>query len=280
MPTTSVEPNTTLRRLLLAAPEHRPVWERLGVNPARDGNRTLATLCRSRGLESRTVARILAALREARPPDPTACVELMTLAQLCDHLENTHHNLHDELKRLDRVTKSLVKPSAAGNSKLLAIRRSFVAFQRRFKAHLRKESRQLFPAVRRWAASRNGTWRSLPLSKSPLAQLEWEHSQADEALAELRSLVAGIAPAASAQAAVQTVADLLAHLEHAVQEQIYKENHILFPRALPMRRRLRAEKRGLARSVSVPVQRTQRRNPVQPNQTKEEYHEPNRRRLP
>lgn len=233
MPTTAIDPNTTLRRLLLARPEHGPVLECLGVNATHDGDRTLAELCHSRGLESRTVTRMLAAVREARRQAPVVCVELMTLVQLCDHLENAHRNLHHELKWLDRLTKTLAKENAA-NPKLLVIRKCFVAFQRRFKAHLRKESERWFPVCRRWAASRNEKRRVRFSFKSPLAQLQREHNQADEALADLRTLTGGEAPSSAAQPAVQTIADAVAHLEHSVHEQIYKEDQVLFPRALAL----------------------------------------------
>lgn len=231
MPTTSIDPNATLRQLLLDAPEHGPVLECIGINATGDGDRTLAEHCELRGLEARTVARMLAAMREARQQAPVVCVELMTIVQLCDHLEDAHRNLHEELKRLDRLTKTLAKEHAVANPKLLVIRKGFVAFQRRFKAHLRKESEQLFPVCRRWAASRNEMRRLRFSFKSPLAQLQREHNQADEALADLRSMVAGDAPSSSAQALVQTIADAVARLEHFVHEQIYKENQVLFPRA-------------------------------------------------
>ncbi len=246
MPTASIDPNTTLRQLLSVAPEHGPVLERLEINATRDGHRTLAKVCVSRGLEARTVARVLAATRDARQPDPVVCVELMTLAELCDHLERAHRNLRDELKRLDRLTKTLAKENAAENPKLLVIRKRFVVFQRQFKAHLRKESRQLFPVCRRWAASRNETGHARFSFKSPLARLQREHTQADEALADLRSLTAGDVSSASAEAAVQTIADAVARLEHAVHEQIYKENRVLFPRALPLQTAARARRRNFS----------------------------------
>lgn len=251
MPTTSINPDTTLAQLLLTAPELRPVWERLGVNPVRDEGRTLTELCESRGLESRTVARLLSAMKAARQEAPAACVELMTLGQLCDHLEDAHRNLRDELKQLDQLTKVLAKGEAAQHPRRLAIRKRFVAFQRQFKAHLRKESESLFPVVRRWAASQKETRQSLALVNPPLAQLVREHSQADEALADLRFLVAGSPPSSAAPAAVRSVADAIARLERTVREQIYKENHMLFPRALPMQPAAQS-RHSLSRGRSCP----------------------------
>ncbi|MFO1515084.1 MAG: hemerythrin domain-containing protein [Verrucomicrobiota bacterium] len=264
MATTSIDPTTTLQQLLHAMPEHRPVMECLGVNAARDGDRTFAEFCELRGLESRTIARVLAAFREAKQRFPAVCVELMTLDQLCDQMESAHRRLHDELKELDRLTRTLAKENVAENPKLLVIRKSFLSFQRRFKAHLRKESEHLFPVCRRWAASRNEKRRARVSFKPSLAQLQREHNQADEALADLRSIVVGDSSASSAQAAVQTISEAVARLEHSVHEQIYKENQILFPKALGAFARVRP---------------TLRSKSVQHNQSKETCHESNRRRL-
>lgn len=279
MPTTSIDPTTTLRQLLLALPEHRAVLECLGVNINLDGDRTLAQLCELRGLESGTVARLLAAIQEAKQRPSPVCLELMALDQLCDHLEASHRNLHNELKQLDRLTKTLAKENVAENPKLLVIRKSFLSFQRRFKAHLRNESEHFFPACRRWAASRNEKRRIRLSFKQPLAQLLREHNQADEALADLRSIVASGASASSAQAAVQNIAEAVARLEHSVHEQIYKENQILFPKALPIRNVPRISEREFSRSAFAHVRPTLRRKPVQLNQTKETCHESNRGRL-
>lgn len=237
MPMTSITTRTRLRQVLLALPESGPTLERLGVDAARDGQRTLAELSARLGLEARTLARLLAAAEQARSSAPAVCVELMTLGELCDHLEAAHGRLHHELARLDRLTRALSKGKAAENPKLRAIRNGFLAFQRRFRAHLRKEADHLFPVCRGRAAGRKRATEAGVPWRSPLSQLQQEHSQADEALADLRRLVADDAPSATEHAAVRAVADAVARLESSIHEQIYKENHLLFPKALPRRPR-------------------------------------------
>src|SRR5574337_1270263 len=145
MPTLSIDPRTTIKRLMIAMPEHGPALHCLGINSTRDGHRTFAEFCELRGLEARTAARVLAAMGEAKHQTPAVCVELMTLAELCDHLENAQGDLCDELKRLDQLTKAMADEQAEQLPELRAIRNGFVVFQRWFKAHLRKESEYLFP---------------------------------------------------------------------------------------------------------------------------------------
>lgn len=237
---TSCDPNMTLGELLLlAASEDKPILEYLGIDSKGEAGRTLAEICQSHGLESHTTIRMLAAIFNARQHAQAACVELMSLTELCDHLEDAHRGLHDELKRLDRLTKAMAEEQAEQQPELRAIRNGFVVFQRWFKAHLRKESEYLFPILRRWNDSQNDPRRAH--CEASLAQLEREHSQTDEALADLRGLMAGDSPSSSTQAALRTISGALVHLEHAVHEQIYVENRILFPRAEAVRRVARGE---------------------------------------
>lgn len=231
MSTNSIDPNVTLRQLLFTSPEHGPILECLGIIATGDEDRTLAELCVLGGLEAHTVARVLAAMGDARQQIQVVCLELMTLTQLCDHLEEAHRNIHGELKRLDRLTKTMMKVHAAENPQLSAIRKCFVTFQRGFKAHLRDESEQLFPICRLWATRRNEIKNAPFVLKPPLPHLEREHSRAEESLTDLRSMVTGDVTSSAAKIVLRTIAFALAHLERSVHEQIYKENQVLFTRA-------------------------------------------------
>ena len=54
----------------------------------------------------------------------------------------------------------------------------------------------------------------------------------DEALAELHALADDESLRRPAPVFMRTVSDAIVRLKHAVHEQIYKENQVLFPRAL------------------------------------------------
>lgn len=230
MPTHSIHSHTTLKQLRRAWPGCGPVLERLGAVTTRDEDSTLAEFCVQHGLESRAAVRLLAAMRGARQHLPAACVELMTLAQLCDHLEIAHHDLQDELKRLDRLTKVVVRASGERHPTLWAIRRGFVTFQRRFKAHLRRESEQLFPIIRRWETTTPDARGGRGVEELPLRPLDREHDQADEAMVDLRGLVTRAGPSSPARTALQSVAEAVIRLERSVHEQIYQEHRVLFPK--------------------------------------------------
>lgn len=229
----SIDPDTRLEQLLLAVPEWGPVLERFGVTATRDRAGTLAEFCDVHGLELHTVVRMLEAIREANPPCADVCLELMTLDQVCDHLESAHRDLQEELQRVDQMIKTLVKRSAAEHPKLLTIQECFVAFQRRLKAHLRVESGHLFPVLRQWQAATDGGRRDAIRTRLSLARLERDHDQVDESLANLRGVIGEEPSSASPNAGIRTIAEAVGRLERSVHEQIYKENRLLFSNLRP-----------------------------------------------
>jgi regulator of cell morphogenesis and NO signaling len=225
-----IDLSTTLNEFLLASPEQARVIGPLGPDSRRDGSRSLADICQTHGLEPQTFARMLAAFARARSQPPPVCLELMTLKDLCDHLEQSPRvTLQDELARLDQLTRVATEQYGAEHPQLLRTRKTFVAFRERFTAHLHEEAENLFPLIRRLTTGKKEARSAL---KSRLARMEHEHNQADEALAELHALAGEESLRPPVPAAVRMVSDAIVRLEQAIHEQIYKENQVLFPRAL------------------------------------------------
>jgi regulator of cell morphogenesis and NO signaling len=228
-----IDPNTPLDQFLFATPEQRRLFDDLGIDTCRDHNRSLAEVCRKHGLDSQTVARMLTALQGTPQQRQAVTLELMALTELCDHLEYTqNHYLLDELARLDKLTRTAAEQEGAETPQLLRIRETFVAFREQFTAHIREEADALFPLIRGLAIDENEALPVRPALKSRLARMENQHNQADEALAELHALAGDGSLRLPVSAGVRTVSDAIVRLEHAIHEQIYKENQVLFPRAL------------------------------------------------
>ncbi|MBI2948826.1 MAG: hypothetical protein HYY23_14395, partial [Verrucomicrobia bacterium] len=100
-----LDPNTPLHEILMPAPELKQVFENLGIDACRDGGRPLVEVCQMQGLDSHTVVRLLTAF-QAMPPRQVVALELMTLAELCDHLQETQRiKLREDLARLDQLTR-------------------------------------------------------------------------------------------------------------------------------------------------------------------------------
>lgn len=227
-------PNTPLARLLQAVPGCRPLLIQLGVDPDAGPDRSLAEVCRANDLDPPTVSRLLLAFAKTTiPPPPAVPAQLMLLSELCDHLEQPRQaGLHDELGKLERMTRSAARQEGAANPQLLAIREAFVALRAQLVAHLLAEAENLFPMIRQLATGDTRDRPSRLALESRLARMEHEHDQVDEALAELGQLVADPTLTDRIPAVMQPIADALVRLEQTVHEQIYHENQVLFPRAL------------------------------------------------
>lgn len=228
-----IDPNKPLDQFLSARPELRRVFDNLGINFRHDESQSLTEVCQQHNLDSPTVARLLTALEGITPTRPVVTLELMTLNELCDYLEHTQQiSLQGEFTHLDRLTRAAVKERGAENPQFLKIREIFVAFRGKFAAHLREEAEELFPLIRQLTTCEK---RELPARSSLklcLARMENEHNQADETLAELCAVAGAGSPRRSAAVVMRTVSDAIVRLKHAAHEQIYKENQVLFPRAL------------------------------------------------
>jgi regulator of cell morphogenesis and NO signaling len=229
-----IDPNTPLDQFLLTAPEQRSLFGHLGVDFCHERNQSFAELCRRHALDWPTLGRLLTALQKTSPR-PVAVLELMTLTELCDHVEHAQRfQLEEELTQLDQLTRTAAEQSGAEHPQLFRIRDAFVAFYGQFTIHLRDEAEEHFPLIRRLTTGKNGRLPTRSALKSRLARMEHEHNQADEALAALHALACDESSRLSVPSGVQVVADAIVRLEHTVHEQIYKENQVLLPRVLAL----------------------------------------------
>lgn len=228
-----IDPNTPLDQFLSARPELRRLFDNLGINLRRDELPSLAEVCQRHDLDSPTVARLLTAWPGTNPPRQVVTLELMTLSELCDHLGQVQRvTLQEKLTCLDQLTRAAVEESGAENPQMLEIRAAFVAFREEFNAHLREETEELFPLICQFTTGEKGERPTRSALKSCLSRMKNEHNQADEALAELHALADDESLRRPAPVFMRTVSDAIVRLKHAVHEQIYKENQVLFPRAM------------------------------------------------
>jgi len=166
-------------------------------------------------------------------------VDVMTLslAELADHIEQTHHAyLHSEIPRLDEMTEKVASVHGEKNPRLHQIRQTFLALAAEMSSHMMKEERILFPMVRELDASEMTPAFHCGSLANPIQQMESEHTQAGSALEDLRELADGYTPPDWACSTYRAMLDALARFEHDLHLHIHKESDALFPRALEMER--------------------------------------------
>nr|VFK36531.1 MAG: regulator of cell morphogenesis and NO signaling [Candidatus Kentron sp. SD]VFK39249.1 MAG: regulator of cell morphogenesis and NO signaling [Candidatus Kentron sp. SD]VFK77843.1 MAG: regulator of cell morphogenesis and NO signaling [Candidatus Kentron sp. SD] len=167
----------------------------------------------------------------------------MSLTELADHIEQTHHAyLRSELPRLDEMTEKVVSVHGGRDPRLQPIRERFLALAAELSSHLMKEERILFPMARQLDASETTPTFHCGTLANPIRQMEFEHTQTESALETLRELADDYTPPDWACDTYRTMLDALARLEHDLHRHIHKENNLLFPRALAMETEKRHER--------------------------------------
>jgi regulator of cell morphogenesis and NO signaling len=167
--------------------------------------------------------------------DTVGDVAAMSLTELADHIEQTHHAyLHSELPRLDEMTEKVASVHGERDPRLHQIRQIFLALAAEMSGHMMKEERILFPMVRQLDASETTPTFHCGSLANPIRQMESEHTQAESALDDLRELADGYAPPDWACNTYRAMLDALARFDHDLQLHMRKEGEVLFPRALEM----------------------------------------------
>jgi regulator of cell morphogenesis and NO signaling len=233
----AINRHAPLGQLWRIAPELRRVFENLGIIADDVELGSLAQVCLTNGLDVETAARMLSAFQGVVAQRPAVAVELMELAELCDHVERAHHAcLRDELENLDQLTLLIAEQHGAGDPRIPKIRRTFISFQQKILAHLRGEAEILFPLLRQWGSNPDESPAVFTRIKLSLERMEREHDEVEEAFAQLCALAQTETPAAANPVPVQMLHDAVVRLEREINEPIYKENQILFQRARAMSR--------------------------------------------
>jgi len=226
----------TVGEIVAKQPRRARVFEKAGIDYCCGGKTSLQEACRRQGLDPNT---ILAELQQADraeaaggpPVDPAT----MTLTELADHIEATHHAyLRHELPRLVAMTGKVAFEHGAKDRRLYQVCETFLALATELSSHMRKEEQILFPLVR--MLEKNAQAPRLPCGSlaGPVQQMELEHDDAGSALEKLRESTDRFAPPDWACNTYRAMLDALAHLEQDLHMHIHKENNVLFPRALEL----------------------------------------------
>jgi regulator of cell morphogenesis and NO signaling len=228
-------PEPTVGQLVVERPARARVFERLGIDYCCGGRKSLALACREKDLDPDAVLRELDAEAEAPPADETDW-SAATLAELADHIEQTHHAfLKAELPRLDRLTRKVAAVHGQRHPELVGLRLVYAHLMRELESHLLDEEAVVFPLCRRLDPSGTGGPPRDPAGRSvqsPIAALTHEHDDAGAALAEMRRLAADYVPPEGACNTYRAMLAGLAELEADMHRHVHKENNILFPRAV------------------------------------------------
>jgi regulator of cell morphogenesis and NO signaling len=231
---TTLNQQMTVGQLVAERPARSRVFESHAIDYCCGGKRTLDDACRKNGLD---VAAVLAELEavDAGPQDDGINPSDMTMTDLADHIEQTHHvYLREELPRLTGLTEKVAAVHGDKYPWLEDVKTTYADLVAELEPHMQKEEQILFPMIRRLESSGS----SGGSVGSPIAVMEHEHDNAGNALRHLRELTSDFTPPPEACNSFRAMLDGLATLEANTHEHIHKENNVLFVRAAEAEARL------------------------------------------
>jgi regulator of cell morphogenesis and NO signaling len=226
-------PETTVGAIVAARPALARVFEKLGIDYCCGGKRPLAELARARGLDPATVVALLEAAGSALTAGaPEFDVAGLTLSQLAEHIERTHHEyVKAELPRLGEMAERVARKHAWRDSRLKEVAETVNVLAHEMFSHMAKEERILFPLVRQLEAGGADRFHCGSIA-NPIRQMEEEHDFAGRAVARLRELTDGFRPDPGACNTHRALLGGLEEFEADLHRHVHKENNVLFPRAL------------------------------------------------
>lgn len=229
----TIDTASTVGQLVAENPSRARVFERVGIDYCCGGKTPLEAACREKGLDARTVAAMLdisAEINTGRFADAQA----MTLSQLADHIEATHHAyLRRELPRIEGLVGKVVRAHGERHPEVLQVATVFAAFVEELTQHMMKEERILFPAIRNLEQTGDAQFHCGTLS-APMRQMEAEHDAAGDALSQFRTLTRDYSTPADVCNTYRALMDGLHDLEEDMHQHVHKENNVLFPKALSL----------------------------------------------
>jgi regulator of cell morphogenesis and NO signaling len=224
----TITETTTVGEIASIVPSAVRLFQRHGIDFCCGGRTPLSVACRDKGMPFPDVVSTIQALA-VEPRDADRDWTREPLDALTDHIVATYHDpLREELPRLEEMASKVAAVHGAKDPRLARLRAIVTELGADLRAHMQKEERVLFPAIR---AIERGGRAAIPLP-APIAVMEHEHDHAGALLTGLRLLTEGYTPPDWACGTLRALYHGLAELESTMHVHVHLENNVLFPRAL------------------------------------------------
>jgi regulator of cell morphogenesis and NO signaling len=231
----AITPELTVGRIVAEFPQLSRIFEELQIDYCCGGKRRLESVCRERQIPVEQVVARLTLAQQAPAPSSDQNWTRAPLAELCEHIQQTHHGfLREELPRLEAIIAKVVRAHGVYHPELGEVQATFAELRAELEPHMMREECVLFPAIRYLEA--NGRPMQFPFGSlnNPIRAMVEEHDHAGDALARLRLLTGDYAIPPGACNTYRVMLEGLAALERDMHQHVHKENNILFPRAIDL----------------------------------------------
>lgn len=234
----TITTSDTVGQIVAEFPQLSRIFEELQIDYCCGGKRRLDEVCGERQVDVQRLVESLIQAQAAPASLPDQSWATASLAELCEHIERTHHAyLRRELPRLAEIIAKVVNAHGANHPDLVAVQAAFKDLRAELEPHMMKEECVLFPSIRYLEASGQRVQFPFGTLANPIRVMVSEHDHAGDALARLRRLTAGYATPADACNTYRVMLEGLSALERDMHQHVHKENNILFPRAMELEAR-------------------------------------------
>lgn len=226
-------PETTVGAIVAAHPALARFFEHLGIDYCCGGKQPLRDACAVRSLDVLTTLTLLKSAAVALDRIPTEVNAAgMTLTELVNHIEQTHHvYTKSELPRLVALADRVAASHAERDPRLIEMASIVRTLTKEMLDHMEKEEAVLFPLIRRVEAESRPTGPASVIG-DPIRAMEAEHDDAGHAIARLRSLTDNFTSDNNSCNSHRALLAGLAAFEADLHRHVHKENNVLFPRVL------------------------------------------------
>lgn len=226
---------TTVGEWVAQRPRTSRVFEAMKIDYCCGGGKSLEQACSDHKLDPRAVLALLHEVANSSAAEPCQDWTRTPLAELCDHIVQTHHAyLRNALPRLTDLIAKVVNAHGTQHRELAELQQVFAGLRAELEPHMFKEEQILFPAIREFERSAARPQFPFGSLNNPIRMMEHEHDNAGIALTRIRQLTRDFHTPEDACNSYRAMLDGLSDLENNMHQHVHKENNILFPRARSM----------------------------------------------
>ncbi len=135
------------------------------------------------------------------------------------------------MPRIAALVDKIVSVHGERHPELAEVQRLYNELRADLEPHLTREEQELFPMIRRLAATTGGPESHDPAIVAQIAVLTAEHETVGDLLDELNRVTSGYTTPADGCASYAACYRALAELEADTHLHVHKENNLLFPAA-------------------------------------------------
>ena len=234
----NVSTATQVCEFVAEIPGRYRIFQDHGIDFCCGGKQPLEQACREKGLNAQAVLKELLAYRPADGEEKS--LQQMTLTNICDSIEKTHHAyVRDAAPRLSMMAEKVASVHGGNHPEMIEVAEIFGQVREELTSHMFKEEKVLFPAIRQMEAGDGFAASHCGSIMNPIHVMEMEHESAGGALEKMRQLTGNYTPPADACNTFRALLSGLEEFEKDLHQHVHKENNVLFPRAIMLEEKLR-----------------------------------------